>query len=123
MSNQPFDKYAGCPNCGHNLDGGDIYEVLSKLDIHINKSPAELIKLASNYGWTQVNEARFTNAIGIILGKSPEMPDDMGFYQCPSCKHVFSAMTGEESTTLVEAKFKLIHHGSGSDHTKLSDLP
>lgn len=114
----PLDKYSDCPNCHFNWDGGNMLETLSKLDIFSGKSITELRQIASTYGWTPENQARFSNVIIITLGVAPLVPEEITFYQCPGCKYIFEPITGRDYSSLTQAKFDMIH---GKDSEQLHD--
>lgn len=100
--NAPIDKNGCCPNCNTTWDGGDIYESLYKLDIFMQKSSEEVKKHANQfYGWTPENAKRFSNVIGITISR---LGDQVNYYQCPNCLHVFDADTGKEFINLNEAR-------------------
>jgi hypothetical protein len=72
-----------CPNCGFDLDGGDVYESLRK---HYPDYTEEKAKdIASAYGWSEENKKRSSKKVGIYDIDS----DATIFYACPKCKAVF----------------------------------
>lgn len=104
MENNNLDRFGNCPSCGTNFDGGDIYEVISKLDIHMNKSAADMLKFAEiNYGYNSVNKKHFSNLIGVTLAGSENkpLPD---FWKCPHCGTIWDAETSKQFKNLNEAR-------------------
>lgn len=94
-----IDRFGECPNCKTSWKGQDILQHLSKLSCNIGKSYTELVKLASNYGWTPDNKACFSTLI------SHELEDGRNLLECPkiSCQHVFDRYTGEEYMSMHDA--------------------
>lgn len=83
------DKYGKCPNCNIGLDGGDVYQELSKLDLFTNMSQKEMEKFAGDFGWERGNSKRFTRLIACTI-------DGHILYRCPnpSCGYYFDGDTG-----------------------------
>jgi len=94
-----------CPSCGRKWDGGDIKEVVSRLDVFSNRSSGYLERAAnSGYGYSPENPNRFTKAI--IIEK-----DGVRYIKCHSilCGHIFNIETEEEYCTMadLESGYKL----------------
>lgn len=116
----PLDRHGDCPNCKASWDGGDIYETLSMMDIHIAKPPSDVLKLAEQFGWTKENKKRFSNIISheiesstytttndINSKASKKITVSTTFYQCPKCLHAFIPLTGKHFDSLNEARNSL----------------
>lgn len=112
----PLDKHGLCPACNTNWDSGDMLDVLGKLAVFANKRPDEVAKIASSYGWTPGNKARFSNVIIVTFPIAPNRPAETTFYQCPRCIVTFNALTGEKFNSLIDARESL---NNGSDNTEL----
>jgi hypothetical protein len=74
MKNSIFDLKE-CPNCGFNLDDGDIYDVLKSLKEYESFSDEQIIKFAEGYGWKKNKKKHFSKLIGIGLK-----------FKCPECE-------------------------------------
>lgn len=93
MQQPLLNKYGQCPHCEIGWDGGDVMEVLGGLDVFRHKGQKELLQIAGEcYGYTVVNPLRFTklNSIDLTGPKQGE-----GFWQCPTCLHVWDKKTNE----------------------------
>lgn len=101
-----IDRLGTCPNqeCNEDWDDGDVYEVLSMMDINLMKAPSELLKIAAEYGWTPDNKKNFSLANTIELEPTPSVK--ILLYECPSCKKVYEAVKETEFNNLYEAKRK-----------------
>lgn len=84
-----------CPKCGTSWDNGDILETFQKMraagdDFYKDKTDAELVDIASAYGWSKEQPVRFRRLIGIELPYDhPEHYDGVSYYQCPDCSAQF----------------------------------
>lgn len=74
-----MNEYDNCPNCGSNLNDGDILEKLKRVYPEI---PDEMVyKWALEYGWTPENKKQFKRYVGCY-----DVYDDMASsFQCPDC--------------------------------------
>lgn len=81
-----LNRLGKCPNCGVSWDGGDILEVLSKLNAFMNKSYEEVRAIAVDcYGWDEENKKHFSNLV-----KIENKVHNISAEECPSCRHVWS---------------------------------
>jgi hypothetical protein len=86
---QPIDKHGKCPCCRFNLDGGDIRENLSKMDVFHHKGEEVITAMAQSYGWNEEKPTRFTKLVSRDLG-----PDGL-FWRCPFCGYTVDQKTGD----------------------------
>lgn len=73
-------SFEPCPNCGIDLDDGDIFDKLRNNDLYNDKTDEEVMQIAHQFGWTQQNKKRFSKKVVVksILGGS-------SYTQCPHC--------------------------------------
>lgn len=113
----PLDKHGTCPECNTNWDAGEILDTLARLNVFSGKTLNDVAKVANSYGWTQLNQARFSNVIIIMLPVTP-IRREVVLYQCHKCMSIFDRDTGEKFHTLTDAKN---HYNNGSDNNQLLD--
>lgn len=116
MTNKPIDKYDKCPSCDYNWNDGSILEVVSRLEVFNGKSTTDLRSIASAYGWTAENQAKFSSVITISIGPSEATKGSIiTYFQCPGCKQLFNSETGEQHESLIQAKYNLTNKSSTND--------
>lgn len=71
-----------CRYCDYNLDGGDIYQVLSELDEYKKLNSEEMSIIAGHYGWTPNNKKRFDKIVIIQFDNKPQIE------VCPKCSGI-----------------------------------
>lgn len=107
MENEYIDKLGICPNCKTSWDGGDVFEVLSNMDIHSNKSSHDIQKLSATYGWSENTKTRFSNTTSIIVTSENKDISKGNFIQCKKCLHVYNINSGKEYSSIHEAKIDI----------------
>lgn len=88
-----LNRYGQCPICEFGWDAGDMFEVLSRLDVFKAKTQREILQIAQeNYGYTEANKLRFSalNSIDLTGSKT-----GTGFWQCPRCGGVWDKVTNQ----------------------------
>lgn len=97
-----IDRLGLCPHCNKSWNGGDVYEVLNSMSLHLHKSQRDIENLANQYGWTKTNPSRFSKARTIEV--TIQTMEKFFFYECFNCNHVFEATTGKQYNSYYEAK-------------------
>lgn len=98
---QQLNRYGQCPVCEFGWDSGDIYQVLSQLEVFQNKTKQEILQIAKdNYGYSEANPTRFTALNNIELKGEHE---GKSFWQCPKCSTVWDKITNEQFKSLAVA--------------------
>lgn len=87
------DRYDKCPHCGTSWDGGNIKQALANMDINIFKHE-QANKMADAFGYTDDNQKKFTNTIGIQIGEDH-------YFQCPSCRRIWDVV-GDQYNSIKE---------------------
>lgn len=94
-----MNKLGVCPHCNTDWDGGDIYEVIVKLDVYTHKNAKEIKLLAESFGWSEFDKKHFTNVTVHTI-------EGITYFKCHNmkCGYVFNSETGEEFDSLNSAK-------------------
>lgn len=86
-----IDPYGECLQCGKSLDGGDMLEQMSKLEIYFGRTEAYIKRKASEYfGYNEERKRRFTHLISNKLPHSSQV-----LFTCPFCKATFEEAKDE----------------------------
>lgn len=123
----PLDKHGTCPSCNTNWDAGDILDSLARLNVFSGKTLNDVAKVANSYGWTQLNQARFSNVVITIFPPTPERLRELTFYTCPKCMSTFEITGGHRFDSIIHAKreidslFTKNSNNNGSDNNQLLD--
>lgn len=104
-----IDRFGLCPNpdCNINWDSGDILLQIKRIETLHNRTDPEIMQLASEFGYSTMEKKHFSKVIAIQVHKSQSQPDDVNLYQCPECRHVWNADTGEHYHDILTAKTEL----------------
>jgi predicted RNA-binding Zn-ribbon protein involved in translation (DUF1610 family) len=94
-----------CPNCGVDLDGGDIYETLE--EVYPEKTRDQLIESAGWYGWTTENPRRFKRSISVY----DQDLDRTTMFMCPDCEHMWNLTQEAEMDKQIKKVQKDIKSG------------
>lgn len=109
-----IDRYGRCPNrhCDEDWNVGDILAHLKKIHAFAGKSEEEIMNIAyKGYGYNPNNPKKFSKVIAIsVVTDTPLDPNapviiiEPDFYECPRCRQVWNADTGQQFDTLMLAK-------------------
>ena len=90
----PPNRYGKCPCCNAQWDGGVIKDAIRAMDL-VQFRDDLLSKIANEYGYSDENQKRFTNTIGIQIGGDH-------YFQCPSCRKIWEANSGVQYSSIMD---------------------
>lgn len=103
-----MNRNGECPHCGENWDGGEIIQVLGKMDTLAYNSAKDLQDIAAKFGWTPENKRRFS-LVDVIETEVDHQKYTL--LQCPKCNHVFDDESEIEFKNLQNAKQSIGEQG------------
>lgn len=96
-----------CPECNARWKGEDIFKHFMDAKTNPNheqyayykdRSDAEILKVAGDYGWTPETPKSFGNIIGVELSyDDPERYDGVSYWMCPNCRVAWNRFNGSRS--------------------------
>ena len=78
-----FNELSTCRYCDGDLDDGDILQVLSKNECYKHLSRSQLLEIASDYGYSDLNPIHFSKEIIVQFPNKPQINI------CPYCKGIW----------------------------------
>lgn len=102
-----IDAHDNCPECNARWKGDDIFEYFMRAKTDPNheqhgyykdRTDAEILETAGNYGWTEKTPRSFRHIIGVELSwEDPERYDGVSYWQCPNCAIAWNRFTGKRT--------------------------
>jgi hypothetical protein len=94
-----LDHSGLCPKCGCSWNAGDVLETFKTMrsegrEWYKDKTDAELIKIAGNYGWTPESPKNFSRLIGI---EERGVYDGVCKWRCPDCNAEWNRFSKESA--------------------------